>query len=94
MEHYKTPSAVVAAAIWLSVVQVFCALWIRDGIRDAATDNGELATIAAKLDDLRGTNEVPRSYFQGQHQAEQDLFSGPGWRLEGGKRVPVPQKSQ
>jgi hypothetical protein len=88
----KATSAIIAVGIWLAVVQVFCALWIRGEIRDAATSSDELATISAKLDDLRGTHDVPRSYYQGQRQAEQDLLSGPGWRLENGKKVPVPAK--
>jgi hypothetical protein len=92
MEQYKTPGTIIAVGIWLSVVQVFCALWIRDGIRDAAVDNGELATIAAKLDGIHVVRDEPPEYYQGQHQAEKDLLDGPGWRLENGKKVSVPVK--
>jgi len=91
----KATSAIIAVGIWLSVVQLFCAMWIREGIRDAAVDNDDLAAIAAKLDDLRGARgEPPRNYFEHQRQAEETLLNGPGWVLKDGKEVPAPGKSQ
>jgi hypothetical protein len=91
----KATSAIIAVGIWLSIVMVFCALWIRDGIRDAAVDNGELATIEAKLDTVREVlGAPPREYYKGQRQAEKDLLSGPGWVLKDGKKVPVPGEDQ
>lgn len=90
----KPTSAIIAVGIWLAVVQVFCALLIRDAIKDADT-NDELATIAAKLDDLRAEHAAPtRDPFASQRQAEQDLVNGPGWILRDGKEVAVPAKGQ
>ena len=87
----KTVSTIIAVGIWLAVVQVFCALWIRDGIRDAAVNNDTLAAIEAKLDTVREvTGAPPREWYKGQRQAEQDLLNGPGWVLKDGKKVPVP----
>lgn len=52
MEQYKTPGAIMAAAIWLSVVQVFCALWIRDGIKDA--EPAEAPNYSQRLEAIEG----------------------------------------
>ena len=90
----KATSAIIAVGIWLSVVMVFCTLYLRESIRDAAVDNDALVSIAAKLDDLRGADGEPREYYKGQRQAEKDLLSGPGWKLEDGKKVPVPAQQR
>jgi hypothetical protein len=45
----KTRSAIIAVGIGLALVQLFCALWIREAIHDEAVDNAALERIAARL---------------------------------------------
>jgi hypothetical protein len=88
----KAVSAIIAVGIWLAVVMVFCTMWIREGIKDAAVNNDALAAIASKLDDLRAARDgTPQDYFKSQRQSEQDLLNGPGWVLKDGKAVPAPK---
>ena len=45
----KVVSAIIAVGIWLAVVQVFCALWVRDGIRDAAVSDVDISGIREEV---------------------------------------------
>lgn len=85
----ETRSVLIGVAAWVTVVQGFFALYIRDHIPDY---DGRLDEIEAKLDDLRPEAATQPGSFERNHAAEKDLLNGPGFRLENGKEVPVPEK--
>lgn len=85
----KVASAIIAVGIWLTFVLLFCALYIREAIHEAAPSADEIAAVV--VDALRRNHSEPAADpFEHQHQTEKAFINGPGWRLENGKEVPVP----
>lgn len=77
----KATSAIIAVGIWLAVVMFFCALWIRDGIRDAATAPSyawELQEIQRQLADLNKSTACLAWHAEFETATRLNRFGGLG----------------